>query len=168
MFRTRNRNWFEVRYRYERYLPVSKWFTFGFLGEATVTNHPDFDNPLATAMSLPAFQPIPLMRTMFMPEFRSRSYAAAGVIPVFNIINNFYLKSYAYAFVPQEVVYDHGWQGDIWNRLRRRTQFVFGGSLVYQTFIGPASLTLNKFSSGRSDWQVVFNFGYTLFSSRRF
>lgn len=167
-FRTRNRNWFEVRYRYERYLPVSKWFTFGFLGEATVTNHPDFDNPLATAMSLPAFQPIPLMRTMFMPEFRSRSYAAAGVIPVFNIINNFYLKSYAYAFVPQEVVYDHGWQGDIWNRLRRRTQFVFGGSLVYQTFIGPASLTLNKFSSGRSDWQVVFNFGYTLFSSRRF
>lgn len=90
------------------------------------------------------------------------------MIPVFNIINNFYLKSYAYAFVPQEVVYDHGWQGDIWNRLRRRTQFVFGGSLVYQTFIGPASLTLNKFSSGRSDWQVVFNFGYTLFSSRRF
>lgn len=167
-FKTRNRNWFEVRYRYEQYIPLSKWFTFGFLGEATMSNHPDFDNPLVTSMSLPAFQPIPLMRTMFMTEFRSRSYVGAGVIPVFNIANNFYLKSYAYAFVPQEVAYDHGWTGDIWNRLRKRTEFVFGGSLVYQTFIGPASLTLNKFSTGKSDWQLVFNFGYTLFSSRRF
>lgn len=167
-FKTRNRHWFEVRYRYEQYIPVSKWFTFGFLGEATVSDHPDFDNRLATAMSLPAFQPVPLMRTMFMPEYRSRSYAAAGVIPVFNIVNNLYLKSYAYAFVPQEVVYDHGWKGDIWNRLRERTEFVFGGSLVYQTFIGPASLTLNKYSTGKSQWQLVFNFGYTLFSARRF
>lgn len=167
-FKTRNRHWFEVRYRYEQYIPVSRWFTFGFLGEATVSDHPDFDNRLATAMSLPAFQPIPLMRTMFMPEYRSRSYAAAGVIPVFNIVNNLYLKSYVYAFVPQEVVYDHGWTGDVWNRLRERTEFVFGGSLVYQTFIGPASLTLNKYSTGKSQWQLVFNFGYTLFSARRF
>ena len=103
-----------------------------------------------------------------MPEFRSRSYLAAGVMPVFNIINNLYIKSYVYAFVPQEVVYDHGWTGDVWNRLRERSEFVFGGSLVYQTFIGPASLTISKFSTGRSAWQVVFNFGYTLFSSRRF
>ena len=167
-FSRRNRNWFEVRYRYERYFPTSKWFTFGLLGEATVSNHPDFDNPLVTAMSLPAFQPIPLMRTMFMPEFRSRSYAGVGVIPVFHLVNNLYLKSYAYAFVPQEVAYDHGWTGDIWNRLRRQTRFVFGGSLVYQTFIGPASLTFNKYSTHGSDWQLVFNFGYTLFSSRRF
>lgn len=167
-FGRRNRNWAEARYRYEHYLPAARWFTFGFLGEATVSNHPDFDNPLITAMSLPAFQPIPLMRTMFMPEFRSRSYAALGAIPVFHIVNNLYIKSYAYAFVPQEVVYDHGWKGDFWNRLRRRTLFVFGGSLVYQTFIGPASLTLNKYSTSRSDWQLVFNFGYTLFSSRRF
>ena len=167
-FQGRNRNWFEIRYRYERYAPLSKWFTFGFLGEATFSNHPDFATPLATAMSLPAFQPTPLMRTMFMPEFRSRSYLAAGVMPVFNIINNLYIKSYVYAFVPQEVVYDHGWTGDVWNRLRERSEFVFGGSLVYQTFIGPASLTISKFSTGRSAWQVVFNFGYTLFSSRRF
>ena len=119
-------------------------------------------------MSLPAFQPIPLMRTMFMPEYRSSSYLAAGVIPVFNILNNLYVKSYAYAFVPQEVVFDHGWVHDVWPRLRNRTEFVFGGSLVYQTFIGPASLTVNKYSTGRENWQIVFNFGYTLFSSRRF
>ena len=163
-----NRNWVELRYRSERYLPLSKWFTFGFLAEATFSNHPDFATSLATAMSLPAFQPIPLMRTMFMPEYRSSSYLAAGVIPVFNILNNLYVKSYAYAFVPQEVVFDHGWVHDVWPRLRNRTEFVFGGSLVYQTFIGPASLTVNKYSTGRENWQVVFNFGYTLFSSRRF
>lgn len=167
--RRHNRNWVELRYRYEQYFPFSKWFTFGILGEATFSNHPEFENPLATAFSLPAFQPIPLMRTMFMPEYRSRSYIGAGVIPVFNIVNNLYIKSYAFAFVPQEVVYDHGWTGgEFWNRLQHRSEFVFGGSLVYQTFIGPASLTLNKYSTGRKNWQLVFNFGYTLFSSHRF
>lgn len=167
-FRKRNRNWFELRYRREHYVPISKWFTFGYHAEATLSNHPDFDNPLATAMSKPTFHPIPLMRTMFMPEYRSNSYVAGGIMPVFNLLNNFFLKTYAYAFVPQEVIYDHGWTGNVWNRLQQKTEFVFGGSLVYQTFIGPASLTLNKYSTSKSNWQFVFNFGYTLFSSRRF
>lgn len=167
-FKKRNRNWFELRYKREQYLPVSKWFTFGYHAEAAISNHPDFDNPLVTAMSKPTFHPIPLMRTLFMPEYRSNSYVAAGVIPVFNLVNNFYLKTYAYVFVPQEVIYDHGWTGNVWNRFRERTEFVFGGALVYQTFIGPASLTLNKYSTGRANWQFAFNFGYTLFSSRRF
>lgn len=167
-FSNKNRYWAAFNFRREHYLPVSKWLTLGYHIDAALSNHPDFDNPVITAVTEPAFQPIPLMQTMFMPEFRSPSYFGAGFIPVFHMIKSFYLKTYAYAFVPQEVVFEHGWKGRIWDRAKTMTHFVFGGSLVYQTMIGPASLTFNKYTTDRKNWQLVFNFGYTLFSNRKY
>lgn len=168
-FRNRNRNWVELHYEREKYIPVSKWFTMGYHLEGTLSNHNNFDNSLITAMSEPTFQPTPLMKTLFMPEYRSPSYLAAGLMPVFNLYSqSLYLKTYAYGFLPQEVFFEGGWQKDIWGRMKGKTEFVFGGSLVYQTFIGPASLSLTKYTTGPGNWQFVFNFGYTLFSSRKY
>ncbi len=170
-FRNQNRNWIEARYHAERYGKGSRWFNIGVLLDATFSTHPSFQNPVVTAMTEPAFAPIPAMQTMFMPEYRSASYIGAGIIPVINFIkNSFYLKTYAFGFLPQEVVYDQGWvpAGEIWRNIRDKSEFVFGGSLVYQTVIGPASFTVNKFTTGPRNWQFMFNFGYTLFSSRKF
>ncbi len=166
-FSRQNRHWFETIYLREENLPVSKWLTLGYSFEGVLSNQPDFANPLASALWMPAYQPIPIMATLFMPEYRSRSFVGAGAIPTFLFLPNFYLKSYTYAFLPEQIVYDHGWQGDLWERTCRYTEFVFGGSLVYQTVIGPASITVNKYTTGPKNWQVVFNFGYTLFSARK-
>lgn len=167
-FRGLHRDWWEVHFSHEAYRPLNHWLTLGALFEAAVSNHPTLDNPLVTAISEPAFEPIPLMRVMFMPEYRSASYVAIGAMPIFNVVPNFTIRTYAYGFVPREVVFDHGWQSNLWNRLRTRSEFVLGGALVYQSPIGPASLSLNKYTTGHSAWQLVFNFGYTLFASRRY
>ncbi len=167
-FRRQHRDWWEAHFLHENYRPLTSWFTFGYLLDAAVSNHPALDNPLVTAISQPAFEPIPLMRVMFMPEYRSASYVGLGAMPIFNVLPNFTIRTYAYGFVPQEVVFDHGWQPDVWNRLRTRSEFVFGGAFVYQSPIGPASLSLNKYTTGTSAWQLVFNFGYTLFASRKY
>lgn len=165
----RNRNWIEAHYQREQYYRISNMFTLGTLVNVAVSNVPSFANPLAKAMWEPAFQPIPMMQTMFMPEYRSASFVGLGIMPVFNIANNVYIKSYAFAFVPQEVIYDGGWvTNNFWNRVRTQSEFVFGGAVVYQSLIGPASLSLNKYTTGKKSWQLVFNFGYTLFASRKF
>lgn len=167
-FKKKNRHWWEARYLHEHYFPTNPWLTIGYMVDMTFSTHPNFDNPLVTAMSAPTFQPIPLMQTMFMPEYRSASYFGAGIIPVFKVANNFSIRTYAYGFMPQEIVYDHGWKGHVWDRMKGRTEFVFGGGLVYQSLIGPASLIVNKYTTGGNAWQLVFNFGYTLFSSRKY
>lgn len=168
-FKGRGKFWGELRYKRIHYAPLSPWFSLGYHVEGVLSNHKSFENFIATAISSPTFAPTPMMSNLFMPEFRSASYIAAGIMPSFNIYkNNFYLNTYAYGFIPQEVVYDRGWKRDITGRLRNMTEFVFGATLVYQTIIGPASLSIAKYSTGPKNWQFAFNFGYTLFSPRKY
>lgn len=167
-FNNRNRNWAELSYRREQYIDSkAKWFTFGYHVQASVSNLPSFANYYATAMMAPAFRPTYLGQTLFMDEFTSPMFVGLGIMPVFNILgDNFYVKTYAYAYVPKQVVYDKGWvKGrDVWRQFLTHSEYIFGGSVVYQTPIGPASFTVEKYSTGPKNWNFVFNFGYTLFS----
>lgn len=167
-FGGRNRNWAELSYRREQYLESrAKWFTFGYHVQASVSNLPSFANYYATSMVSPAFRPTYLGQTLFMPEYTSPMFIGLGIMPVFNILgDNFYVKTYAYAFIPKQVAYNKGWiKGrDFWNQFRTHSEYIFGGSVVYQTPIGPASFTVEKYSTGPKNWNFVFNFGYTLFS----
>ena len=164
-----NRNWFAVYFKREQYVAANRWFTFGYLVEASYSNIGHMANSLMTAIMSPSFAPTPTSSTLFMPEYTSSAYAGAGVIPVFRFIGNtFYAKTYFMSFMPREIVYQDGkWlSGNIWKRIRDEVEYIFGGSLVYQTRIGPASLTVEKYTTGPANWHVTLNFGYTLFRKR--
>lgn len=163
----RNRSWVEATYNREQYILMRKYFTLGYLVNATVSTQPRFTNQYVTAMTGPMFRPTVLSRTLFMPEYHSRSFVGLGVMPVVNFIDKvFYLKTYAYMYIPQEVFHNNGkWvkTNQLWGQFKMRSEYIFGGSLVYQTAIGPASFTVEKYSTGPKNWHFVLNFGYLLF-----
>lgn len=164
----KNRTWISLRYMREKYLPMGKWFSLGYLCDITLSNHPNFSNEIATAFSQPAFTPTPLSQTVMMPEYRSASYLGVGLMPIINFTKkqDFYFRAYAYAFVPQEFVFDGGWQHLTAKRFNKYAEYIFGGSLVYQSIIGPASINVTKFTTGPANWNIVLNIGYNLFSTR--
>lgn len=164
--RGRNRSWFRAQFMREQYIPISKWFNLGYLIDLTYSNHPEFADNIATAFTKPAFEPTVLSQTIFMPEYRSNSFIGLGLMPIFNFNQKqtFYLKAFAYAFLPQEIVYENGWKQPTISRFDKYAEFIFGGTLVYQTVAGPVSMNVTKFSTGNSNWNFSINFGYMLFS----
>lgn len=165
-----HRWWLEFQFKREQYLKLGRWFTLGYYFDALVSNMPSFHNSLITEIVSPRFQPIVPMSSMFMTEFASPSYVGLGVMPIFDLLGNdtFYLRTYAFAYLPEELVVENGvWYMPDMERFSNFTEFIFGASLVYQTPIGPASLNLTKYSTGSDNWNVQFNFGYTLFKNIR-
>lgn len=162
----RNRGWVEARYMREQYVAIGRWFSLGYMVDALFSNHPNWNNWLSTEISLPRFAPTPHMKTLFMTEFSAPSYLAMGVMPVVNFLKNgnFYLKAYAYAFVPQELVFQNReWIAPTAKGLKEYLKYVFGGSLVYQTPVGPVSFTVAKYTTGPRNWNFMLDFGYTIF-----
>ena len=162
---TKNRGWFEARYMREHYIPIARWFSLGYLVDAVFSNHPAWSSWLSTAVTAPRFTPTPHTQTLFMPEYASSSYLGAGIAPVFNFLRNgnFYLKTYAYVFAPEPLFYDRSAGIFPAERVSEYLKYIFGGSFVYQTPIGPASITVAKYTTGPQNWNFMFNFGYTLF-----
>ena len=153
-----NRYWFGARFVRENYIKWN-WLTVGYLIDAVYTTHTKFSNDYATNITSPAFNPTPHSKMVYMKEFRAPAFAAAGVMPSFEFIPNLYLKCSAFAFLPQD--YDK-----IVDNIRQRFRYIFDASLIYQTPIGPASLSLSKYDVSRNNWFLTFNFGLSIFSPK--
>lgn len=154
----KNRSWFVARAMSEDDFHINKWFNFGYLVDLVISNQPNFKSSIYTSFMAPSFSPTPHSTTLFMPEYRSSAYLGIGVSPIFKFTKkeDFYLKSYAYAFIPKEIF-------NSTNNLR----WIFGGSFVYQTPIGPASFTVSKYTTGPNNWAFVLGFGYAIFNAQK-
>jgi NTE family protein len=153
------RYWIGARFTREHYFPMSDWLSFGYLADLMYTTHPDFSSAQATNMTSPAFTPTPHSRIVYMKEFRASAFAGAGLIPVFNFTPSFYLRTGAYAFLPESY---NGVKMDVTSHLR----YMFDANLVYQTIVGPVSLSLSKYDTKRGNWFITFNFGLALFNRK--
>ena len=153
-----NRYWFGARFTREQYFRIAKWFSLGYLVDGVITTHPSFSNEYATNISSPAFQPTPHSRLVYLKDFRSKTFIGGGIIPTFEFGPRFYLKNSVYAFLPEDA---NKSTADV----RKRLRYIFNSSLVYQTHIGPISLTLSKYDATTShNWFLTFNFGFMLFN----
>lgn len=151
-----HREWFGARLKWDRYfdLPACRWFSFGFNVEAVWTTHPSFLNPTATAMSMPAYQPVLHSQMSYMPGYHARSYVAGGLMPTFDLLPNFFLRTGFYAMLR-----------DNRNLPGRQMQYISDLSFIYHTPIGPVSLSLTKYDlKSWNNLYLTFNFGYAIFA----
>lgn len=118
----------------------------------------------ATMIHSPAFAPTPSTKNYYNPDFRSPSYLAAGIIPIWMPFNRAQLRGDFYAFCPirhiqrpsadsQETLarYD-GWF--------KQPQFLGEVAAVYNFPFASLSLYLNYLSApGKGSWNFGINFG---------
>ena len=162
-----SRRWFGGRFTWNKYfdVPACGWFSFGLNVDAVLTGHPDFRTEGATLMSLPAYAPVSHAEMIYMPDFRSRRFVAGGVMPTFDLMPNFFLRTGFYSMFREKRAYvpftaDHKGRDRRWHHIAE-------ASLVYHTPIGPVSLALTKYEV--DDWKnmyVTFNFGYAIFAPK--
>ncbi len=154
------RTWFGGRFVREQYFRIAGWFSAGYLVEGVLTNQPAFSNQAVVSPLVPAFTPTPHSHLVYLEDFRSRTFLGAGVMPTFEFLPRFYMKNSAYMFLPEDVSETKG-------SVRKRLRYIFSTSFVYQTPIGPASLTLSKYdATSNQNWFLTFNFGYTIFNKK--
>ena len=154
-------NWFGARFTREDYfsMPKTDWFSWGYLFDACITTHDDLHTPMSTNISSPAFTPTPHSKIVYMKEFRSGAFIAAGLMPTIEFKDNFYFKTSVYAFMPSDF-------NEIKMGSKQRLRYIFDGALVYQTLVGPLSLSISKYDVQRDNWFMTFNFGYAIFNKK--
>ena len=69
------REWLGAKISWQHYIPftASRWFSFGYSVEGVYTNHPQFEDLMATFVSLPQYAPITHSQMMYMPDYHSTS-----------------------------------------------------------------------------------------------
>lgn len=150
------RDWVGAKVAWEHLLPISsRWFSLGYSVEGVYTNHPDLVDLLATNASMPQYAPTTHSQMLYMPEYHASRYIAAGITPVFHIIDQLYLRAGFYAMYRNEIPkIDH-------------MQYITDLTISYRSIVGPLSLSLTKYGlNNNNNYYLSFNFGYLLFAPK--
>lgn len=152
------REWMGAKISWQHYIPftATRWFSFGYSVEGVYTNHPQFEDLMATFVSLPQYAPITHSQMMYMPDYHSSRYVAAGLMPTFRLWDHLYLRTSFYA------MYRRAEMG-----ITDNLQYIADISVMYRTLVGPISLSVTKYGlKNGNNLYMSINFGYPLFAPK--
>lgn len=163
-----NRNWWVARGVYEDYFLERNSFRLGLLIEGVYSDHPFFQNYTATALSIPAFAPLPENLTLFQEEYRALSYLGAGIKAIYTINEKVDFRAEAYGFQPYRAISrnDQG-KAELGDEVIERS--VIGTfTTVYHSRVGPLAFSVNYFDDTDQELSFLLHFGYILFNRKAF
>ncbi len=163
---TNNHDWFRLKMSGEQYFPLGK-YTLGTFGEGMISNQPFFSNYKASKINAQQFYPLSDSRGLFLLQYRSYNYVAAGLKNIVSITSLLDLRAEVFLYtdltpiVPPEngnPVVDQEFSEKLDARM------VNSLALVYHSFLGPVSANLNYYENneGKGSWNLFFQLGFLL------
>lgn len=154
-------SWLEAEASVQKYVGLGRKFSVGFMADALYSTKKLYDNYTATIVQAPSFAPTQSSKGLFLPDFRSNSFVAGGIIPVFRIMDNLQFRTEFYAFSPMRVIEEDltigkPYYGDWFGKI----EFMGEASLVYNFPFASLCLYGDYCSNPGHTWNIGISFGF--------
>lgn len=160
------RSWIHAKFSYEYYFLHTNRYSLGYLVEGVVSNQPLFNNFYASLLAAPAFYPLQDSKSTFLENFRAFNYAAGGIKNVINLKRKFDLRIEGYVFLPYQEFKKIGLQQVGFEETLNKWRYAGTAGLVYQSPLGPISLSYNLYDQSRRRHGVLLHIGYLIYNKR--
>jgi NTE family protein len=166
--------WAQLKFTFDNYYKQRGLIRLGLYLEGVYSNslytgkylQTYFTNYTATALMAPAFQPTPESQTLFLPNYRAFNYAAGGPKLIFSFKPNIDIRLEGYAFLPYQSI-DNVNGIAVYGKPLSTRHYIGVVAIVYNSPIGPASLSLNYFDSDPiNSFSVLFHIGFIIFNEK--
>ncbi len=163
---TDSHQWFQLKMNYDNFFKSLGAFTFGFTTDMYLSSQPFFANYTATMLSAQAYQPTAQSKTIFLDNYRAHNFLGAGLKTIFDLKSNFELRLEGYLFQPfQQIIQKPDFTSKYGNAFEYRSILAaFSG--IYNSPVGPVSLSVNYYEKRDEPISILFHFGYIIFNKR--
>lgn len=164
--RSKFHEWINLNLDIQSFIIDKPGFHLGLSGQGTFNSQSLFANYTATILNLGSFDPLPDMRTYFLPEYRSPLFFGGGVNTILSFPGSIEWRLDTYFFQPlvQLIEQEDGQFG--YAPPFGGESFFASSSVIYHSFAGPVRLTVNYFPRQINPVALQFSFGYVLFNDR--
>ena len=158
--------WGSLAFEEHSYFRLNKKWKMGYYFKAGYTYKPLLNNYIATIIEAPAFNPTIITNSVFMESYHAYEYMAAGVMPVYEIRDNIFIKMEGYVYIPmREILMDEENKAYFGGYFQRMYP-LFNGSFNVVTPVGPVTLNIAYLTAEDRPWNIQLSFGYLLFNKK--
>lgn len=154
--------WGTLRLQFSHFMKPVKFWTLGVHFDGVYSSQKFFNNYTASVINAPAFEPVPEMKTFYLPQFRAYQFIAGGANMVFNFTKNIEFRMGAYAFQPIWQIARDEDDGAYVGESFKGLSWINSGAIVYHSPLGPISANINFYDRKEDPWSISLNFGYIL------
>ena len=165
----RDLDFFLLSVHYEQYFNISKPFRIGLAASFEYSNKPLLNNYVSSLLISSSYEPVLMMKTMFLESYRTYTYGSVGAKLLFSFLKNFEVRLEGYYFVPYQKILrgEDGYTAQF-SKPFSYHYLAATGQLIYQTPLGPIGLAVNYFEKDGSKVTALFTIGYMIFNKSRF
>jgi NTE family protein len=160
------RQWVNLKISDENYFISKPNYSLGYLVEGVASNQPLFSNYYSTLLVAPAFYPLQDSRSLFLEKFRASTYLAGALKNVFKIRRNLEARLEGFVFLPYKEIEQTGFQQVQNNKAFYKWHYAGTAGLVYNTVVGPISLSYNLYDDPVKRNGVLLHLGYLIYNKR--
>lgn len=162
----RQQPWLQLKATFDKYFKTGWHLKLGTFLEGVYSTQGFFSNYQATILSAPAFNPTPESQTFFIEAYRAHNYIAGGLKTVMSPLKNLDIRVEAYLFQPILAIVK---TND--NKAAYSKPFVFhhfsgNAAMVYNSPIGPISLSVNYYDQYQNPFSFFLHVGYIIFNKK--
>lgn len=161
-----NHHWFQIKYKMMNFKPIIGKFVLGFDLEMYYANKLFYHNYTSTMLCSSQYSPTPHSKTMFLPNYRANAYIGTGIIPIFKISRRFEWRNNIHVFLPYQKILSDDLNMAYYGKAFSDFHFVASTALIYQSPIGPGSISFSYYDKENTHFYFLFHFGYILFNKK--
>lgn len=162
----KHRDWFSLKVSDENYFFHSKNYDLAYLLEGVLSTQPLFSTYYSSLLAAPAFYPLQDSRSLFLENFRSRTYLAGGLKNVFQLRKNLNFRVEGFLFLPYQEIQKFDLQQAGSPSHFKNLHYAATAGLVYHSPVGPVSLSYNLYDDGLKRNGVLLHLGYLIYNKR--
>ena len=154
--------WLQAEMRTRNFLPLSRRWSLGIESDIFLSTKKLYHSYNASIISAPSFNPTPASNNTFNPAFRSNSFIAAGLTPVYRYNDNLSARFSCSAFLPLRKIIElsDGTAGH--GRWLSHPEFFGEIDVTYHFPFATLAAYANYASSPARNWNVGISFGIYL------
>ena len=157
--------WIQLSGFIEKYFPL-KHGDFGFNLTGKASSVQAFNNLSGTLLNSPTYNPTFESAGLYLQNFRSPIFLAAGLKYQYEILKNFFVRTEAHIFKPL-VIWKDNENFIVRSKLVPNYYLAAMGSLFYKTPIGPISVSAHHYDDN-TPFLLLFNIGFMMFNEKPF
>lgn len=163
----RPQEFFSARLQLQKYFDFTRSLHYGLSFDGSFYFTEKFlDNYTATIINSPIFQPIPESKALFIQNYASHNFGAAGMQLIYNLSDNVDLRTEGYAFVPIYRIDRNKYNQPFYSDELYSVSWISSANLIYHSPLGPVSASLNYYQGKDKPWSFLVSFGYVLHNKR--
>lgn len=163
-----NLSYLSLVVRYLKLFRLNTEVSVGISGELGYSTKPLLSNYISSLLIATPYEPIPVMKTLFLENFRANNYGGIGAVFDYSFVKNFNIRLDGYYYLPYEKI-NKGVAGNnaYLSKPFNHQYFLGSARIIYHPPIGVISASVNYIEKPGSKFGFLINLGYLIFNKSK-